>query len=515
MVDQFGIGAGLLIASVPAVVGLYLFFVRKSYGSALTLLVLSSFLLRLLLASADPFLHLWDERYHALVAKHLMDFPLKPMMRLDPVLPFDRELWCCGHVWVHKQPLFLWQMALSMKVFGVNELALRLPSVVMGTISTYLIFDTAKRWTKETTVAFIAAFLFTFSAYNMELISGRFSLDHNDLAFGFYVTASIWAFVSYLDSKSPIRWAVAVGLFVGCAILNKWLTGLLVFGGWGLYTILDPASRGDLRKWRDLAVAMVVACLVFLPWQLYILWEFPVESGIMFAHNRRHIFEVLENRGGSVWYYLNFLQEIYRDLFIPFLVIGIPLLLKRKGVRTLTISLLAMVLVIYLFFSLVVQTKMTAFTYPVHAIVWIVIAYGLYVSCSSLSSRSKFERTHIFVAALLLGSLYNLDLPLLIGDRSPANQKRNDRIHNTEIYRKLDATSLEGRIIINVKSLADTELMFYQDLNAYHWYPTEQQMDSLSNLGYKFAAFVGNNGQHLPAYIANNKDILILRDVQR
>ncbi len=70
-------------------------------------------LLRLVLAGADPFLHPWDERYHTLVAKLLMDFPFRPMVRLDPILPYDPAVWCCNHVWVLKQPLFFWQMAAS------------------------------------------------------------------------------------------------------------------------------------------------------------------------------------------------------------------------------------------------------------------------------------------------------------------------------------------------------------------------------------------------------------------
>jgi len=117
------------------------------------------------MAAVDPFLQDWDERFHALVAKNLIHHPLTPMLRLDPIMAFKIEDWCCNHIWVHKQPLFLWQMALSMKLFGVNEVAMRLPSVIMGTISIYFVYDLANRWIKNIDISFVAALLFAVSNY--------------------------------------------------------------------------------------------------------------------------------------------------------------------------------------------------------------------------------------------------------------------------------------------------------------------------------------------------------------
>lgn len=220
------------IVAISLMISIYLHFIVKKTNLALLLLLITAFIVRLFIASIDPFLQDWDERFHALVAKNMMSNPFKPMMRLDPILPYKIEDWCCNHIWVHKQPLFLWQMALSMKIFGTNEITLRFPSVVMGTISIYFVYDIAKMWLKNLDVAFFAASLCTFSYYQLELISGRFSLEHNDLAFAFYVTASVWGFLKYNYTQDKLKWSILIGVFVGCAILNKWLTGLLVYGGW-------------------------------------------------------------------------------------------------------------------------------------------------------------------------------------------------------------------------------------------------------------------------------------------
>ncbi|WP_420459623.1 ArnT family glycosyltransferase [Neolewinella sp.] len=190
-IDVQELSARLAVAALPGLVSVYLFFARSCTTPALTLLIVSSFLLHLTMAAADPFLHPWDERFHALVAKHMMAEPFRPMLRLDPILPYDLEAWCCNHIWVHKQPLFLWQMVLSMKVFGVSEVAVRLPSAVMGALGTLLVYGIGRYWSKSREVGFTAALLFGFSRYHLELTAGRYNLDHNDVAFAFYVTAGI------------------------------------------------------------------------------------------------------------------------------------------------------------------------------------------------------------------------------------------------------------------------------------------------------------------------------------
>jgi 4-amino-4-deoxy-L-arabinose transferase-like glycosyltransferase len=256
------ITVSLLLVSLLGIVSLYFYIVKNNLRLAFAFLLLTGFIVRLLMASLDPFLHTWDEQFHALVAKNLMEYPLRPMLRVDPIMPYDIHAWCCNHIWLHKQPLFMWQMAIAMKIFGVNEIAMRLPSVIMGTLSILLIFDIARYWAKNNTVAYFSAWLFTFSFYSLELTSGRQGMDHNDVAFAFYITASLWAFTKYIGSDHLIKWGLLLGLFVGCAILNKWLTGLLAFGGWGLYMLLEKKLRTDWSKWMHLLCCLFVCLFV-------------------------------------------------------------------------------------------------------------------------------------------------------------------------------------------------------------------------------------------------------------
>jgi len=63
-------------------------FKKGNIKIAIASLVIAGFLLRCFMIS-DPYLHEWDERYHALVAKNMIDDPFKPTLYKNPVLPFD------------------------------------------------------------------------------------------------------------------------------------------------------------------------------------------------------------------------------------------------------------------------------------------------------------------------------------------------------------------------------------------------------------------------------------------
>ncbi|HZV69600.1 MAG TPA: glycosyltransferase family 39 protein [Saprospiraceae bacterium] len=507
---------GLLLAAIPAVLSVYFYFIREKKNIAVILLIISAFLLRMVMISLDPYLHEWDERYHALVAKNMMTMPFKPMLFTKHIMAYNPLDWAYMHIWVHKQPLFLWQMAISMKVFGVNTIGLRLPSAIMGTIMVWLTYDISRKWIANDKVAFIAAILSAFSNYTLELISGWNSLDHNDLAFVFYMTCCFWAFTRYVYSGYKIKWALLIGLFAGAAILNKWLVGLLIFGGWGLYLILSE-HRFDYKKYIHIALSVILACVIFLPWQFYILKAFPAESAIAFEYNRQHLHEDL-GHPGNVFYHIRFLPNAYHGILLLFLLVGISsIFFSKEANKKITISFIAMIVVIFSFFSLVVATKMPAFVYPVSSLMLVLMAYGIYYTCTKVFSYLNLiepHRNQLFCIVALAAGFLSLKPALIIEHRSEKNLARNNKIANTTAFKNMDEAILSKYVILNTRAYENIELMYYKDVLAYHWYPSNEILDSLQNLGYKFAAFEYNDdNQSLPEYITNDKEILILGEV--
>ena len=166
-------------------------------------------------------------------------------------------------------------------------------------------------------------------------------------AFLFYSTASIWGLCRYMRS-SKWQWSLLIGLCVGTAVLNKWLIAFIIFGGWGLYILSDKQNRSIVFPYLHLLLALFVSIVVFLPWQMYISHQFPIESAWEYAFNREHLFKALEGHSGNVLYHIAQLPKLYGwgILLIPFGIYNLLLNSNRKK----SIPFFGMLFIIYFVF---------------------------------------------------------------------------------------------------------------------------------------------------------------------
>jgi 4-amino-4-deoxy-L-arabinose transferase-like glycosyltransferase len=503
MLIQLLLSTGLFIPSI-------VLYCQGKEKKALWALMAAAFLVRLLVIQLDPYLHDWDERFHAVVAKNMMIHPFQPMLRTEALLPYEMEDWCCNYIWVHKPPLFLWQMAISMKLFGVNLIALRLPDVIMGVFMVYWIHRIAWIWTENKTTAYLAALLYAASFYSAQLMSGILSLDHNDLMMGGYITASIWAFCEFTVHKSW-KWALLTGVLAGCAILVKWLFGWLVYGIWGLYVLYSRADRFRYEAYLPMVKSFAVCAAVFLPWQIYIRWAFPAETAATHRNYMKHFTESLGHED-SIWAHLSYMDTAYSGYFlVVLLVVGMLLSWKNTTRRKLTFALTGAFLFVYAFFSILVMTKMRGFTFPVSAIGFTWIAIGAEFLLRQLQQRvSLYWRSSLGVVLYFALVLYAFQPFKMVEGRDPASADREVQIHNTNIYKILHKYVGPDEIILNCKDMEDTELRFWQPNNAYHWCPSESEVNRLLQQGYRLAVFKKHPGQKVPEYILNKPQIKIL-----
>ncbi len=506
--------------SLTAVLGAWSYFAfrKGSYRIGLFLLFLSSFALRFWVATLDPFLHDWDERFHAVVAKNMTVHPFKPMLHVDPVISsYDFTAWCCNHVWLHKQPLFLWQMALSLRIFGVSEWALRIPSVLMSALLVFPIFNIGQRFFDERT-GYIAAFSWAFGYYGIELSAGTIGMDHNDVAFCFYVTLSIWAFVEY-QYRQTLRLAMLAGLFAGCAVLCKWLAGTLVFVGFGAFLLQQKFAAKILR---DFGLALFAMLVVALPWQVYTFYKFPQEARYEMAYNARHIFETVEGHGGSMLYYWEKLPFHFAPGFGLVLLLSLLLFVSRMADKPQRAYLLMFVTLPYLFFSLVAQTKLPSYVFLVSPLVFLLVATlfsEIYVALGSCAIWKQFvlQSAMMLALAVYFVRFCEIEAVHIKGEPTPYLhiEGREAKLHNTHIYKKLNDLVPAGYVVLNAKSYEDTEAMFYSDRLVFHWWFGEKDYAEAKAAGYKFAAFADFNGQVLPEHIRQDRELLLIRETLR
>jgi 4-amino-4-deoxy-L-arabinose transferase len=465
------------------------------------LILIAAFLLRWYMITVDPFLHEWDEKYHALVARNMMFDPFFPSIYRVALLPYDPGAWCCNHVWLHKQPLFLWQMALSMRLFGVSEWSMRLPSLLMGTLSVLLTYRISLLIAKQKLAALIAALIVCFSCYQLNLISGREGMDHNDVAFNFYVLASFWAAAEYLQTKAW-KWALWIGIFAGCAILNKWLTGLLVFLPLGVLLLIDtfaPIKQRRGMTWPHFLLALFVCVLVFAPWQWYVWTHFPREAAIEYELNAQHIFKVLEGHNGSYGYYLSHFNQYFGDIIELFVVPAMLYFLWARKFDPIHKWLLVLpVIAVYVFFSFIVQTKVTGFFFVVYP--FIVILSGFMLN-DLLSLAGKWKPW--LVVPLLAGlGFWSLNLQK-ITDYTADKNYREAKYENTLVYKQLPRLMPAGvKVLMNVNDFEHADIMFYNpEIIAYMGVVNEEEFRSLATRRIPIAVFSERERHYLPQYI--------------
>lgn len=165
-----------------------------------------------------------------------------------------------------KPPLFIWLQVLSMKAFGINEFAARLPNVLCGVVTLMLLYFIGRRlyghrfgiyWILSYGAAILPFFFF-----KSGIIDPWFNL--------FIFLGMVW-FIFYLDPeqrRSRLINVVLSALFFGLAVLTKGPVALLILL---ICFILFLATRKFRieTSLRDVAVFLGVVILIGGWWYFY------------------------------------------------------------------------------------------------------------------------------------------------------------------------------------------------------------------------------------------------------
>ena len=505
----------LILSAIILIISVISF--KKHLKFSLLFLFIGTIGLGYFIANLDPFLILWDEQYHALVAKNMAENFLRPTLYNHPILDFDYTNWSENNIWLHKQPLFLWQIALSIKVLGTTAFAVRLPSVLMHAIIPLFIYRIGKILINKET-GYYGALLFAVAYFPLELVAGRYSTDHNDVAFLFYVTASFWSWLEYSQSKKRY-WFILIGLFSGGAVLVKWLMGLLVYVIWTITTAISNYPKNiKIQSYFPILLSSIISLLVFLPWQVYIHLKYPIEAAHEMDLNSRHFFEVIEGHRESTWYYFtDGLETIYgAGNLIPFiLLVSTSLFLVAIKNKKHQIFITSVIIFVYLFYTLA-STKMVSFPIIVSPIFFLSMGYLIFKILSVIEPiiKSSFLNQSISTSLLVLIAFTTLNLSKIETNHTDLNPYNNHNRVNEQMemnfIQSLDKElKKEDYVIFNASITLNGQIpiMFFTNYIAYKFIPTQSQIEEVRKEGKKVAIIdLGN----IPNYILLDKQIKVL-----
>ena len=323
-----------------------------------------------------PAIYWWDEARLSLNALEMMH-PANPL-----IVTYKGQ----ADLWNTKPPLSIWLSALSMRLFGINELALRLPSALAAIGTTIAVFVFTKRVSNRRT-AYLAALILLGTGGFDEVHVTR-TADFDSLLVLFTTLTTFSLFFAF-DSK---KFYPSAAYFAG-GLMTKGVAGLMMAPGYALYAAI---YRKDIRPTVLPGLAAVGVVLLFYfsreiaePGYLHAVWLQDVARFHQPADGHR----------GSALYYLFRLFWPWQILFhlkwteVPYLASAFPWS---------WIALLAMLRparpAIYLFCCLgafllaisVAATHLAWYVAPAYPLIAVLTALGVDRTAEILGNRFVF-----------------------------------------------------------------------------------------------------------------------------
>lgn len=403
--NQEIIQGSIVLISILGGCSLSLYFFQKDkIGIAFLVVLFLGFLLRVY-CSQDPFLHEWDERYHALVAKNMMENPLKPTLYKNPILEYDYREWRENHVWLHKQPVPLWTIAISLKMFGAHAFAVRIPSILLSTLCIWFTFLIGKKMF-NVRVGYWAAFFLMINGLVIEITTGRVTTDHIDLFFLFFIELGILLSLLFYENRKTY-FLFLIGVSTGLAVLCKWLPALIVLP---FFFIVNFDTKKIIALLGQSSIILLSSILVFLPWQVYTSQSFPLEFWWEQSFNIRHFTEGLDGFGQPWWYFLDQARMVWNELiYLSF--IGLVYFIFRRRTNQSFWAILIWIILPYGFFSMA-ATKMQGyvlFTAPAIFIMQAVFVEKLIELWKNRDGFLKWSSAALFIAIILLSIRFGME----------------------------------------------------------------------------------------------------------
>lgn len=465
-------------------------FLRNKIKYSVVLVILGGLVLRIY-TSFDFYLHEWDERYHALVAKNLIKHPLKPTLYDNPVLPYEYKNWTANHIWLHKQPMPLWIMALSMWLFGINEIALRLPSILVSSLAIYLTFYIGT-YLFNIKVGYLSSLLFAINGLIIELTAGRVATDHVDIFFLFFIELAIYFNILYLRNQK-LLYLIMAGISIGSAILTKWLIALIIFPIWFLLA-LDSNKYNFKQILFQIFILLLVCIMVFIPWQIYTYIKYPKEFIYEMLFNLKHFTEVLEERTGSIFYYLNKIRINYGELiYLPILYFLWKLYDNITDKKRIAIFVWIFIPIIIFSFA---KTKMQGFILFTSPALFMITS-EFFFNIFNLNKKYNIKRILSLIQILIIV----LPFRYMIERIKPFNTNRNPKW-----VKELKKINYTNGILFNYEK--PIEAMFYTNLIVYSHIPDKLTIKKLISEGH--SVYLYDNG-NLPNDIKSIKEIRIIK----
>lgn len=425
---------------------------KEKYRIAFWVCILLALYLRIWISS-DPFLHVFDERYHALVAKHLLYYG-EPLLYANPILEHNSADWTQCEVWLHKPPLPLLFIAASLKLFGLSVYAVRMPSIIFSMLTCVLTYRICLHLFHRR-IALIAFFLHAIHGLSIELVGGRVSSDHTDVFYLFFVELALYLVI--VKKKNPLIILVTSFILL-FAFLSKWIAVFIPVLIISIYFIIYRVDRMKHILFYFLSTLFIgISYLAFVS-------VYPDEVNQVFSGIMELVTDEKSPHQGGAFYYINRIRIIYGELiYIPLLMATYSVMKYRCRLKDQAFILLWIMAPLILMSFL--DAKRATYSLVFAPAVFILSSYYYYVFRHLCFRNKRVKRIICFLIMVLIIALpirYNIERMKFFSEYSENRVKSK----SIELITNIDSFDHKNTIVIDEEFAI--EFMFYHNLPAYH-----------------------------------------------
>lgn len=255
-----------------------------------------------------------------------------------------------GQFRFQKPILFYWFVSFSYPVFGINNFAVRFPSVLFGILTVIFTFNIGRRLFDRKTGLLAAAITATSVIF---FIYARYASP--DMALTFFVVYAVYLFLK--GAKDPEKgkgFFTAFFVVLGLATMTKGYVGFLLPLTAALSFIVS-SKKWKLLKALNIPSGLFIILAIALPWPItmYVLHGDKYLNGVLMGEVIKKMFSAHNN--GSVFFYI----PVLVGWFLPYsLFLPAALLDSFKSKKTYSLErdsyklILSYFLGIFVFFSL-------------------------------------------------------------------------------------------------------------------------------------------------------------------
>jgi 4-amino-4-deoxy-L-arabinose transferase-like glycosyltransferase len=280
-------------------------------------------------------------------------------------------------MWNTKPPLLIWMQVGFMKILGVNELSVRLPSAIAAFLTCGLLLFISIRYLKSFWFGFITVIvLVTCQGYISE--HGSRTGDYDTLVTFFSLSAGFSLFL-YTEEDRKLKYLYFFFLGLTLAVLTKGIAGLLLLPGLFIYLIIRKKIK-ELLKNKHLYLGMAIFFLIIV--SFYVLRELQNPGyfkAIISNELGGRYLSIIEGHEGDFGYYWQNLINYRLSEWVFLVPCGLVIGLSFKEKKMFRLTMFSIILVISYFLIIsICKTKLEWYDIPMFPLLSIIISMLIY-----------------------------------------------------------------------------------------------------------------------------------------